>query len=93
MIPGRCCCCAGFMQQFAAVVDDANPAMHMGRVLRELSGGRCPNRVLCTGHSLGGALATLGGGPLLACDSDKCVCCLQAGEGSVGCCHWGALHT
>jgi hypothetical protein len=59
------CCCAGFLQQFAAVVDDANPAMHMGKVLRELSGGRSPNRVLCTGHSLGGALATLGGRPFL----------------------------
>ena len=34
--------------------------MHIGKVLRELSGGRLPNRVLCTGHSLGGALATLG---------------------------------
>ena len=34
--------------------------MHMGIVLAELSGGRKPNRVLCTGHSLGGALATLG---------------------------------
>lgn len=45
------------------MVDDTNPAMHMGKVLQELSGGRAPNRVLCTGHSLGGALATLGGCP------------------------------
>lgn len=30
------------------------------QVLDELSGGRQPLRVLCTGHSLGGALATLG---------------------------------
>ncbi|BDA46012.1 probable lipase at C-terminar half [Coccomyxa sp. Obi] len=50
----------GFMQQFAAVVDESRPGMHLGKVLAELSGGRKPNRVLCTGHSLGGALATLG---------------------------------
>ncbi len=51
---------AGFLQQFAAVVDESRPGMHLGKVLAELSGGRKPNRVLCTGHSLGGALATLG---------------------------------
>ena len=54
------CGCAGFLQQFAAVVDESRPGMHLGKVLAELSGGRKPNRVLCTGHSLGGALATLG---------------------------------
>lgn len=53
--------CAGFLQQFAAVVDESKPEMHLAKVLAELSGGRVPNRVLCTGHSLGGALATLGG--------------------------------
>lgn len=52
--------CAGFLQQFAAVVDESRPHMHIGKVLAELSSGRVPNRVLCTGHSLGGALATLG---------------------------------
>lgn len=51
---------AGFLQQFAAVVDESKPEMHLSKVLAELSGGRKPNRVLCTGHSLGGALATLG---------------------------------
>lgn len=30
------------------------------QVLQELSGGHEPRRVLCTGHSMGGALATLG---------------------------------
>lgn len=55
--------CVGFLQQFAAVVDESRPGMHLGKVLAELSGGRQPNRVLCTGHSLGGALATLGGWP------------------------------
>lgn len=56
----ECACGAGFMQQFAAVVDESKPGMHLGLVLAELSGGRKPTRVLCTGHSLGGALATLG---------------------------------
>jgi hypothetical protein len=51
---------AGFLQQFAAVVDQSRPEFHLARVLAQLSGGRTPNRVLCTGHSLGGALATLG---------------------------------
>ena len=52
--------CAGFLQQFAAVIDDEKPHLHLGKALAELSGGRQPNRVICTGHSLGGALATLG---------------------------------
>ncbi|CAK0771966.1 hypothetical protein CVIRNUC_003915 [Coccomyxa viridis] len=50
----------GFLQQFAAVIDDEKPHLHLGKALAELSGGRQPNRVICTGHSLGGALATLG---------------------------------
>ena len=54
------CGCAGFLQQFAAVIDDEKPHLHLGKALAELSGGRQPNRVICTGHSLGGALATLG---------------------------------
>lgn len=32
----------------------------MSSVIEQLSGGRIPTRVLCCGHSLGGALATLG---------------------------------
>ena len=32
----------------------------MAAVLKELSGGQTPSRVICCGHSLGGALATLG---------------------------------
>ena len=48
------------MQQFAAIVDNERPEQHIGEVLKRLSGGRTPSRILCTGHSLGGALATLG---------------------------------
>ena len=51
---------AGFLQQFASVIDDSRPHLHLAKALEELSGGRQPNRVICTGHSLGGALATLG---------------------------------
>lgn len=51
---------AGFLQQFAAVTDDDRPHLHLAKALAELSGGKQPNRVICTGHSLGGALATLG---------------------------------
>ncbi|KAL0031927.1 hypothetical protein WJX79_006284 [Trebouxia sp. C0005] len=50
----------GFMQQFAAVCNPEKPETNMAAVLKELSGGQIPNRVICTGHSLGGALATLG---------------------------------
>ena len=56
--------CAGFLQQFAAVSSLADPENSLSEVLKELSGGAVPNRVLCCGHSLGGALATLGGCPL-----------------------------
>ena len=38
----------------------------MGCVVEQLSGGRAPTRVLCCGHSLGGALATLGQSSLLS---------------------------
>ena len=51
---------AGFMQQFAAVSSMAKPEENLAEVINQLSGGREPNRVLCCGHSLGGALATLG---------------------------------
>lgn len=50
----------GFMQQFAAVCHPDRSETNMAAVLKELSGGQTPNRVICTGHSLGGALATLG---------------------------------
>lgn len=56
-------CAAGFLQQFAAVIDDSQPHLHLAKALAELSGGRQPNRVIMTGHSLGGALATLGTAP------------------------------
>ena len=51
---------AGFMQQFAAVSSMAKPKESLVEVIKQLSGGQDPNRVLCCGHSLGGALATLG---------------------------------
>lgn len=51
---------AGFLQQFAAVCHPDRPELNIAAVLRELSGGQTPTRVICCGHSLGGALATLG---------------------------------
>ena len=48
------------MQQFAAVCHPERAETNMAAVLKELSGGQTPNRVICCGHSLGGALATLG---------------------------------
>ena len=38
----------------------AKPEENLAEVINQLSGGQDPNRVLCCGHSLGGALATLG---------------------------------
>jgi Lipase (class 3) len=51
---------AGFMRQFASVTDVEHPERHIGLVMNELSNASEPTRVLCCGHSLGGALATLG---------------------------------
>ncbi len=53
-------CAAGFLQQFAGVCRPDMPEKNMSSVIEQLSGGRIPTRVLCCGHSLGGALATLG---------------------------------
>lgn len=47
------------MNQFKSVCDPESDGRHIGIVLDELSGGATPTRVLCCGHSLGGALATL----------------------------------
>lgn len=52
--------CAGFLQQFVGVCKPDQPHADLAAVLQQLSGGRAPTRVICTGHSLGGALATLG---------------------------------
>lgn len=52
--------CAGFLQQFAGVCRADEPEKNMATVLEQLSNGQTPTRVLCCGHSLGGALATLG---------------------------------
>ena len=51
---------AGFLQQFAGVCRPDAPDKNMATVVEQLSNGRTPTRVLCCGHSLGGALATLG---------------------------------
>ncbi|KAL0041862.1 hypothetical protein WJX79_007144 [Trebouxia sp. C0005] len=51
---------SGFLQQFAGVCRPDVPEKNMSSVIEQLSGGRVPTRVLCCGHSLGGALATLG---------------------------------
>ena len=51
---------AGFLQQFASVCDPDRPEYNLSKILMELSDGRKPTRVLCTGHSLGGALSVLG---------------------------------
>ncbi|DBA83613.1 hypothetical protein WJX77_012231 [Trebouxia sp. C0004] len=51
---------SGFLQQFAGVCRPDVPEKNMSSVIEQLSGGRFPTRVLCCGHSLGGALATLG---------------------------------
>lgn len=51
---------AGFLQQFAAVCDPDRPDHNLAKVLQRLSGGKEPTRVLCCGHSLGGALSVLG---------------------------------
>lgn len=47
------------MRQFSSVTDADHAERHIGLVLDELSGRSEPTRVLCCGHSLGGALATL----------------------------------
>ena len=57
------------MRQFASITDAEHPERDIGRVLDELSSGQAPTRVLCCGHSLGGALATLAA----ACAA----CCLR----------------
>lgn len=50
----------GFLQQFAGVCNPNRAGNDLAALVSELSGGRTPTRVLCCGHSLGGALATLG---------------------------------
>eukprot|EP00887_Chlorella_sp_A99_P002580 scaffold6.g2580.t1 len=49
----------GFLQQCLAVTSTANPDCNLGCALARLSGGAAPTRVICAGHSLGGAVATL----------------------------------
>ena len=50
---------AGFMKQMRAVISPHNEGMNLGRVMLKLTGGRAPQRILCVGHSLGGAVRLL----------------------------------
>jgi predicted lipase len=47
------------MGQFRSVTVPDNEEQNIGLTLKKLSEGSTPTRVLCCGHSLGGALATL----------------------------------
>ena len=49
--------CSGFIKQMRAVISSRNPAMNLGRVMLKLGGGRPPHRIICVGHSLGGAVS------------------------------------
>ncbi len=60
LCPAGCKAHLGFLLQFLGITSASDPARNLGIALRELSGGRQPDRVICVGHSLGGALATLG---------------------------------
>ena len=52
----------GFLDQFQAVADRApGPKWNVKARLLKLSGGTDPALVIITGHSLGGAVATIGG--------------------------------
>ena len=51
-------CATGFLQQFIGVCKPHQPEDDLAAVVHELSGGRAPSRVLCCGHSLGGATAS-----------------------------------
>lgn len=65
--------CAGFLQQFAGVCRADEPEKNMATVLEQLSNGQTPTRVLCCGHSLGGALATLGAHSAQTQHLDYCI--------------------
>ena len=45
---------AGFLQQLSAVLDPEDTEHNVGEVLKRLSGGRTPSRVICTGHRCAG---------------------------------------
>ena len=76
--------CAGFQQQLSAVLNAEDVEHNIGEALMKLSGGRQPSRVICTGHSLGGALATLCA-PWCAVEYPKAdVRCITFGSPRVG---------
>ena len=76
--------CAGFQQQLSAVLNADDVEHNIGEALKKLSGGRQPSRVICTGHSLGGALATLCA-PWCAIEYPKAdVRCITFGSPRVG---------
>lgn len=72
------------MNQFGSVTDPDVPERHIGLVLDEISGGATPSRVLCCGHSLGGALATLASAWASYEYPDADVRCVTLGSPRVG---------
>ena len=74
----------GFMNQFRSVTDPDTPERHIGMVFEEISGGATPTRVLCCGHSLGGALATLASAWASYEYPDADVRCVTLGSPRVG---------
>ncbi|KAK9806405.1 hypothetical protein WJX73_002637 [Symbiochloris irregularis] len=74
----------GFLQQFVGVCNPNKPGNDLGAVVMDLSGGRTPTRVLCCGHSLGGALATLGSAWAALQWPDADVRCITFGSPRVG---------
>ncbi|KAL4452502.1 hypothetical protein ABPG75_008164 [Micractinium tetrahymenae] len=52
-------CHLGFLQQALAITSATSPACNIGCVLASLSGGAAPTRIICCGHSLGGAVASI----------------------------------
>ncbi|KAL4450178.1 hypothetical protein ABPG77_010847 [Micractinium sp. CCAP 211/92] len=52
-------CHLGFLQQALALTSATSPAYNIGCVLADLSDGTAPSRIICCGHSLGGAVASI----------------------------------
>jgi predicted lipase len=72
------------MRQFSSVSDSNAPHRHLGLVLEELSNKSEPTRVICCGHSLGGALATLAAAWASCQYPDADVRCITLGSPRVG---------
>lgn len=50
----------GFLTHFTGLISTVDPQRSVHSALSSISGGATPVRVICCGHSMGGALATLG---------------------------------